>query len=152
MISLHFSNIPSVFRYQWFLFVFSLASQWKFILEIISRSKIKVKFTYFTICSQNGWRFLNLTLTFDLEMTLIGDFHYLAEISLIPRFSGWNNAQFRPKIVKILKFDPDLWPLNDLDSDFSLGGEENFISLRPHERCDISERRWYHEVQGINQS
>ena len=76
----------------------------------------------------------NLTLTFDLEMTLRLNFHwsanryyiYLAIDEIWPKyienisFSGWNKANFGLKMIKIQIFDLDLWPWNDLDRVFIL--------------------------------
>ena len=108
------------------------------------------------ILDQKWWKFQNVTLTFDLEITLRVIFHQLAirypwyvttdviwlECDEIIRFSGWKNAHSRPKIVKILKFDLDLWPWNDSEGDFSLIGNE--ISLICNHRWDKTEMWWNH--------
>ena len=46
-------------------------------------------------------------------------------------------SDFRPKMVKIPKFDLDLWPWNDLEGKFSFTGNE--ISLIPNHRWDMTE-------------
>ncbi len=98
----------------------------------------------------------NLTLPFDLEMTLRANSHLLTmryswylttdEIWVkwdeIIRFNGWKNAHFRPKIAKIPKFDLDLWPWNDLEVKFSFNGNE--INLIPNHRLDMTEIFWNH--------
>ena len=84
------------------------------------------------------WKFPNLTLTFDLEMTLrvnsqwlFKRYHLYLNIDQIwPKcieimlHSGRNNAHFGLKMLKIPKFDLDLWPWNDLDRVFIVESED----------------------------
>ncbi len=94
-------------RYMWSLF----ADQREFSFKVILRSKVKVNFGICTILVQNWHCFWNLTLTFDLEMTLSLNSHWSAQRYYIhltidekwPKyienisFSGWNNANFSTK-------------------------------------------------------